>query len=364
MTREITALILLLAAASLVPEHGLAEPPAATNAPTAIQLSTPSGDAILAKGKGVEIRRSQLDEGVRHAKAQVEAKGRTVKPDQTVQVERQVLDQLINVQLVAAKARAADKAAGKALAEQRFAKASTQAGSEEAFDRQLKLMGTTRDEVLAKWTEALTGEAVLKREFKIKITDKDIKKFYEENPTQYDVKDTVRFRQILIATGDPRTGAALSADQKAAKRTQAEAVLKRARGGEDFFRLVSEFSDDTGSKGKGGEYTVVRGKMVPELEAAAFALNTNEISGVVTSTYGYHIIKLIEKIPAHKTDLATATPYIRDGLTQYAIQQQFPDYIAKLRKEAGVEILDERLKPQEPGPEPSFVPGAPTKRPG
>ena len=361
MTRTTTSLILLLAVTSITPEQGLAAssaPPAATDA------SARAGDAILAKGKGVEIRRSQLDKEVRSAKAQVEARGRAVRPDQTVQVERQVLEQLINFQLVAAKATAADQAAGKARAEERWVKAKTQAGSAEALDAQLKLMGATRDDVLAKWTEALTGESALKREFNIKITDQDIKKYYDENPSKYDVKDTIRFRQILIATSDLRTGAALSADQKAAKRTQAETILKRARAGEDFVKLVSEFSDDTGTKGTGGEYSIVRGKIMPEVEAAAFALSTNEVSGIVTTSRGYHILKLIEKIPAHKADLATATPYIRDGLTVYAIQQQFPDYIARLREEAGVEILDANLKMKEQGAEPILPQPAPTKKPG
>jgi parvulin-like peptidyl-prolyl isomerase len=104
--------------------------------------------------------------------------------------------------------------------------------------------------------------------------------------------------------------------------------------------------------------------MVPEVEAAAFALKTNQISNIVTSADGYHIVKLSEKIPAHKIGYASAAADIKNSLAQEAIQQQSPDYITRLRKEAGVGILDEKLKPQEEGLPPVVAPRASTKKPG
>jgi parvulin-like peptidyl-prolyl isomerase len=304
-----------------------------------------------------------LDKAVGAAKSQMQANGRVVNPDQLVQAERQVLEQLINVRLLQAKATPADIAAGKDAAEKRALAAKTKLGSEAAYDAQLTLMRTTRQEVLAKWAEALTAEAVLKREFKIKVTDRDAKKYYDENPTRFEAPDTVRACHILLSTVDPKTSHALPDDQKAAKRKEAEALLKRARAGEDFAKLAQEYSDDTVSKARGGEYTFAHGQMVPEVEAAAFAMNPNQIGDIVTSSYGYHIIKVIEKIPAHKVKFADALSDIKDGLAEQEIEQQFPEYIASLRKEAGVEILDEKLKPKEPGLAPIVVPGASSKKP-
>src|SRR5438105_2026536 len=128
-----------------------------------------------------------------------------------------------------------------------------------------------------------------------------------------------------------------------------EELLKRARAGEDFAKLAKENSEDPNFKDTGGEYKFGRGQMgIPtEFEAAAFNLKTNELSEVVTTQYGYHIIKLLEKIPAKKMELAQITPDLRDYLKQREMQKQFPDYMEKLKKEAGVEILDEKLKPRE-----------------
>ena len=234
--------------ASLAFGRAPAAQPAQTNAASAAQASTSPGDTILAKGKGLEIRRSQLDKDVMVVKSQVAAEGRAVKPEQTIPVERQVLEQLINVKLLEAKATAADKAAGKAAAESRLVAAKAKPGSEEALDAELKLMGTTREALLAKWIQALTGEAVLKREFKVNITDQDARKVYDDNPTQFDVPEAVRASHILLTTVDPASGAPIPADQKAAKRKEAEALLKRARAGEDFAKLAKEFSKDPAPK--------------------------------------------------------------------------------------------------------------------
>jgi parvulin-like peptidyl-prolyl isomerase len=262
-------------------------------------------------------------------------------------MEQQILDQLINVQILQGKATEADKAAGKAAAEKRLADVKAKLGTEEAFKRQLTLMGATQDEVLSKWADALTAESVLKRELKINITDADARKYYDDNPSRFEQPEMVRASHILLGTRDSVTGNDLPEDKKAAKRKQIEDLLKRARAGEDFAKLAQEYSEDPGSKDKGGEYKFPRGQMVPEFEAAAFSLKTNQISDVVTTSFGYHIIKLSEKIPARKVEYAKAASDITEGLTQQAMQKQFPDYLAKLKTEAGVEILDAKLKAQE-----------------
>jgi peptidyl-prolyl cis-trans isomerase C len=365
MKKVTSSLILLLLAAPLpmwgaAPDQPVASSTAAEPKPAAKPASLFT-EKLVAKGKGVEVNRSQLDDEIIRFKAQVASRNQTIPPEQMALMERQLLDQLIQVQLLRAKATDADKAAGKTLADKRFEEAKTKLGSEDALNRQLKLMGVTREELLAKWAESATAETVLKRELNVTVTDADTKKFYDDNPARFEVPEKVRASHILLMTTDPKTNTELTEDQKAAKRKQMEGLLKRARDGEDFAKLAKEYSEDPGSKDKGGEYEFPRGQMVPEFEAAAFSLGTNQVSDIITTRFGYHIIKLSEKIPARKVEYAKAAADIKEGLTQQELQKQFPDYIAKLKKDAGLEILDEKLKAKEPADSPTSASPLPVK---
>src|SRR6185369_11178791 len=238
------------------------------------------------------------------------------------------------------------------------------ARNEEALNRQLKLMGTSQEQLRAKMTEESTAQNVLERDLKIKISDDEIKKYYDENPAKFEQPEMAHAAHVLFATKDLTSGQDLSDDKKSARKKQAEEVLKRARAGEDFSKLVREFSDDPGSKDKGGEYTFARASadprnaMVPEFETAAFGLKTNEVSDVVQTQFGYHIIKLLEKIPAKKLELSKVSTDIREYLKQQQLQSKQQDYqalVAKLKKDANVQVLDEKLKMSEAPP--AAVPG-------
>jgi peptidyl-prolyl cis-trans isomerase C len=199
----------------------------------------------------------------------------------------------------------------------------------------------------SKMGEEATARVVDERELGVKVSDEEVKKYYDDNPADFEEPEKVRASHILIGTRDQASNAELSKEKKDAKRKLAEDLVKRARAGEDFAKLAKEYSDDPGSKDKGGEYVFPRGKMVPEFEAAAFALKTNEVSDVVTTQFGYHVIKLSERMPAAKVDFEKSSSHIKDYLTQQKLQKEIPAYMAKLRKEANVEILDERLKGSE-----------------
>lgn len=104
----------------------------------------------------------------------------------------------------------------------------------------------------------------------------------------------VRAKHILIKTVDD-AGAKLPQDQLDAALVKANEALAKAKAGEDFAALVTQYSQDPGSLDTEGEYTFARGEFVPEFEAAAFSMEPGEISDIVETDYGYHIIKLEEK---------------------------------------------------------------------
>ncbi|HEV2207359.1 MAG TPA: peptidylprolyl isomerase [Verrucomicrobiae bacterium] len=344
-----SSLPLLVAAGWLVAGTVTAQTAAPSSAAPATPAAKPAElfpDTVVAKGKGFEIKRSQLDDEVIRIKSQFLARGTPLPADRAAMLERQVLDQLIQLQIVKTKATVEDRAAAQKQADKLLEEAKGQLG-EQGFDMRLKAMGLTKDQLMDKWLDGEIAKIVLTRELKINITDDDIKKFYNDNPSQFEDPEMVRASHILLSTRDQATNTELSDAQKAAKHKLAEDLLKRARAGEDFAKLASQYSEDPGSKDKGGEYKFPRGQMVKEFEDAAFALKPGQVSDIVTTQFGYHIIKLSEKIPAKKHDLAESSSKIRDYLVQTALQKQGPPYLEQLRKQADVQILDEKLKAAE-----------------
>ncbi len=348
MTKITKSLALLCAVAPLATGHVIG---ADTTAPAAKPVAAESlfTNTLVAKGAGVSVSRTQLDDEIVRTKAVIAAQGKSVPPEEMPMMEEQVLDKLVSQQLILAKASAADKAKGKEDFDKTIVKIKTNAKiTDEQYNtrlnQQLRLLNLTKEEWEKQNAEQATIPVVLARELGVSTTAADAKKFYDENTAKFEQPEMVKAAHILLMTSDPATHADLSDDKKADKKKQIEGLLKRAKAGEDFGKLAKEFSEDPGSKDNGGEYTFPRGQMMPEFEAAAFAQGTNEISGVVTTSYGYHIIKTYEKIPANKIELAKVSEDIKDYLTQQSLQQKAPEYLAKLRKAAGVEILDEKLK--------------------
>lgn len=330
----------------------LAAAAATADTPTTSPSSTPSisdllPDVVVAKGKGFEIKRSELDQAVINARANAASRGQQIPAEQVPMLEKQALDDMILLNLLNGTATAEQKAEGQSEAETNFAQLKKQWPTEDLMIRQLKTSGLTPDTLKAKLTEQATAQIVLTSQ--VKVSDADVSKFYDDNPSQMqeDQKAVVSF--ITMGGPDAVTGAPLAEDQKAAKLKQIQDVRDRARRGEDFAKLAQEYSEDTASKDSGGKITLVKGMkgVPPEFETAAFSLGTNEVSDIITTQYGYHILKLDEMIPAKKATLAEATPDIRKYLETVGIRKVLPQLFAQLKKDAGVEILDPELKDPE-----------------
>jgi len=321
--------------------HGQGKTPAAADA----------ADSIVARGKGFAIKRSRLDEAVNSYKANARSRNVNLKPEQLLVVEAQLLDRLIESTILNLKATDAQKATGRDEGTKRFETVKQHAPSEQQLVQQLAGIGLTLDMLRSRLIEESTFEAVLRS--KISIGDAQVKQYYDGNPADFEKPEMVRASHILLATVDLKTGQQLNDEQKAIKRKEIEALLKRARAGEDFAKLAGKYSEDPGAKDTGGEYTFPRGQMVAEFEAAAFSMKPDQISEVVTTQFGYHIIKLSEKMPAHKMSLDEVKTRLKAYLEQREIDRMMPNdeevpkFFVDLKKDNSVEILDPILKAAE-----------------
>ena len=190
----------------------------------------------------------------------------------------------------------------------------------------------------------------------MKATDAEIDTYLKAH-----LEDQVHARHILITAGKPESPDAPSAAptdaDKAQARAKAEQVLKRARAGEDFAALAKQFSSDPGSKDKGGDLGwFAAGQMVPEFDKAAFALQAGQISDIVESQFGFHIIKVEERRMGEKD---------RNQARETIEQEKGKKWVEDVVKRSHVTVAD-NYKVEAPAAQPPaslFAPGGPPEGP-
>lgn len=141
-------------------------------------------------------------------------------------------------------------------------------------------------------------------------SDEDIQKYYEDN--------YITAKHILITTVDPASGETKRTDEEAKK--EAQSILDRINAGEDFDTLMNQYSEDTGLSNNPNGYTFTEGQMVTEFYDGAKALAEDEVSELVKSNYGYHIIKRVKlddsQLDNFKSDIVSAISGSMDELLQ------------------------------------------------
>lgn len=146
-------------------------------------------------------------------------------------------------------------------------------------------------------------------------SDEDIQKYYEDN--------YITAKHILITTVDPASGETKRTDEEAKK--EAQSILDRINAGEDFDTLMNQYSEDTGLSNNPNGYTFTEGQMVTEFYDGAKALAEDEVSELVKSSYGYHIIKRVKldesQLDNFKSDIVSAISGSMDELLKQWIDE-------------------------------------------
>jgi peptidyl-prolyl cis-trans isomerase D len=160
---------------------------------------------------------------------------------------------------------------------------------------------------------------------KATVPEASIERAYNEGIAQYTSPEQVRASHILLKT---------EGKDDAAVKAKAEDVLKQARGGADFAALAKKYSEDEGSAKNGGDLDYFgKGKMVPEFDQVVFTMQPQQISDLVKTQFGYHIIKLFDKKPAKVSTLAEVHQQIHDQLASETGRAQAADLAQTIAKE-------------------------------
>jgi len=174
---------------------------------------------------------------------------------------------------------------------------------------------------------------------KVTITETKARSYYKDHPDTFKTPDSIRARHILL-----KSESSASDEQKKKIKEKAETVLQKLKGGEDFGKLATEFSDDPGTKDKGGDLGFFsKGSMIPAFEEAAFSLKPGEMSGLVETEYGYHIIKMEEKKDAFLEPYENIKEKVKDLALQEMKKTAVTEFVEKALKNAQVEIHPGRI---------------------
>lgn len=168
---------------------------------------------------------------------------------------------------------------------------------------------------------------------RVKVSDKSISQYYKEHQNKFWEDVQVRARHILFIAerGSSETN-------RKAKLQQAKKVLSEVQRGGDFVEFAKKYSEDVSARDGGDTGFIVRGKMVPEFEEAVFSLKQGEISDIVETEYGYHIIKVEEVLPGKTLTLSDAKDRIAQILRMEKQKQGYDDWMEELKKSAFIEV--------------------------
>ncbi|MDP5275728.1 peptidylprolyl isomerase [Chengkuizengella axinellae] len=160
-------------------------------------------------------------------------------------------------------------------------------------------------------------------ESKVEVTEEDVAAYYEENLAYYTEEEQVQASHILVETLE-----------------EAEDLLQQINDGADFAELAKTYSTDPGSGANGGDLGFFgRGMMVPEFDEAAFNLSVGEVSEIVQTDFGYHIIKVTDKKEASKATLEEKQEEIKEELTKVKTGEEYQLWIEETKTGSDIEVL-------------------------
>jgi len=209
-------------------------------------------------------------------------------------------------------------------------------GSDARYEKAVKQQGLTDEQARDAIRQQLVSQALFKKVTgDVKISDSDIKAYYDTHKSQYVQPESRDVRHILVT-----------------KKALADSLYQQLKSGGNFAKLAKQYSKDPGSAANGGKLTVSKGQTVPAFDKTAFSLKTGQISQPVHTQYGYHIIQALSGVKASST---TSLTQVRASIRQQLEQQRKNDKVTKWLDDTKKSYCNGKIKYQigyQPNPDP------------
>lgn len=294
---------------------------------TGIVYFAGESQAYVAKVNGTSIHSTEYDKQFEQTKKQYSSRfGIDFASEQGKQIEKDIrkgiVDQLVERQIWLDEAKKRNITVTDKQVDDKLAEIKKGFPDEAAFEKALTDNGMKLDELKTRVREGLTYEAIIADVTKdTQVTDAEVRASYDKNQNLYQKPEEVNARHILVK------------DEKKAKEIHA-----KLKAGGNFDALAKEHSEDPGSKATGGDMGFFgRGRMVPEFEKAAFSLKKDEISGLVKTQFGYHILKGGEHKQARTQPFDEVKAEIKDKMVKERQQAEFQKWMTAQKEKAKIE---------------------------
>ncbi len=254
------------------------------------------------------------------------------------QLRQAALDSLINKKLIAQKVKELDiKVSDEEVRQAIEDVKKTNNITEENLRAALAARGISFDEYKVQLKEQLERLRLISLEVrsKIQVTEKEIQDYYNAHAGNYQVDEAFHARQIFFSIP-----ANASEDQQKKIVDKAEKVLREAKAGGDFAELAKKYSDDPSGKEGGDLGFLKKGELLPAFEKALSTMKAGEVSGLVRTSAGIHIIKLVELREGKKQSFDSAKREVEDQLYKQKSEERFSQWLEGLHKNAAIEMVE------------------------
>ncbi len=291
------------------------------------------GIGNMALVNGIPISQEEFDREMIPVKEVIEASGSVMSDAEMATIKEKVLERIIGYELLYQECQKEGVQVTEEEINKSLDREKAQFDTDAEFQQRLAELGKDEEVFRHQIRRELAIQHLINRKFKPAVTDGDARDYYNSNPDEYKERQTqVKASHILISVD---SGADQSRKQRARK--QIEDLLDRAKSGEDFAALAKQYSECPSSAQGGDLGFFAEGQMVKPFEDAAFAMKPGEISDVVETQFGYHIIKVTDKIGPVTFD--EAKDDIKMAVGKQKIADSFNRFYSEVRDRADVEVF-------------------------
>jgi peptidyl-prolyl cis-trans isomerase C len=284
------------------------------------------GQEIVARVNGAPVYASDVNLGATRLRQKGTFNAPEKEPKSEAQLREEALQVLIENELLFQEARRRGFTAAQEAVEQEMAVIAGQFPGPATFEKALAQMNITKEDLRRDLERAQTVERMVESAIEpgIGVSPEEVRSYYDANPQMFTDPERMHIRHILL-----RVSPSTTEEQKAEMRRTLEGVRERVLKGESFEALADQYSQDMRA-GKGGDLGYVsRGQLAKDFEQSVFALQAGQLSGVVSSPYGYHLIQVVD----HQPPTLVSFERVKGPLAGFLHRSKVDEAVSALAKE-------------------------------